>query len=101
MLIERSKLMREMELETRVSLKEEARREEDKRRGSVFKEHQDRFLRARGIVPIDEDAEQVDEDALEAQREVVARIQADEAARILADSILLDRPDRPRAVMRD
>jgi carboxyl-terminal processing protease len=101
MLIERSKLMREMELETRVSLKEEARREEDKRRGSVFKEDQDRFLRARGIVPIDEDAEQVDEDALEAQREVIARIQADEAARILADSILLDRPDRPRAVMRD
>jgi len=101
MLVERSKLMREMELETRVSLNEEARREEDKLRGSVFKEHQDRFLRARGIVPIDDDAEQVDEDALEAQREVMARIQADEAARILADSILLDRPDRPRSVMRD
>ncbi len=101
MLVERSKLMREMESETRVSLNEEARREEDKLRGSVFKEHQDRFLRARGIVPIDDDAEQVDEDALEAQREVMARIQADEAARILADSILLDRPDRPRSVMRD
>jgi carboxyl-terminal processing protease len=51
---------------------------------------------------VDEDSEeQIDEDLLDAQREAIARIQVDEAARILADAILLDRTDRPRAVMRD
>jgi carboxyl-terminal processing protease len=102
MLIERSKLMRDVEAQTHVSLQERARREEDERRGSVFKEQQNSYLRARGIAPVDEDSEeQVDEDLLDAQRETIARIQVDEAARILADAILLDRTDRPRAVMRD
>lgn len=102
MLIERSKLMRDVEAQTHVSLQERARREEDERRGSVFKEQQDSYLRARGIAPVDEDSEeQIDEDLLDAQREAIARIQVDEAARILADAILLDRTDRPRAVMRD
>jgi carboxyl-terminal processing protease len=101
MLIERSKFMRDIEEQTHVSLKEQARREEDERRGSVFKEQQNNYLRARGIAPVDEDDEQVDEDLLEAQSEVIARIQVDEAARILADSILLGRADRTRAVMRD
>jgi carboxyl-terminal processing protease len=101
MLMERSKFMRDIEEQTHVSLKEQARREEDERRGSVFKEQQNNYLRARGIAPVDEDDEQVDEDLLEAQREVIARIQVDEAARILADSILLGRADRTRAVMRD
>ncbi|MCG6983900.1 MAG: carboxy terminal-processing peptidase [Thiocapsa sp.] len=100
LLVERSKLMRDIEAETQVSLREDVRRDEDKRRGSLFKEHQDRFLRARGLTPIDEDADQVDEDALEAQQEVIARIQVNEAARILADSMLLGRADRTRAVMR-
>ncbi len=102
MLIERSKLMRDVEAQTHVSLQERARREEDERRGSVFKEQQNSYLRARGIAPVDEDSEeQIDEDLLDAQREAIARIQVDEAARILADAILLDRTDRPRAVMRD
>jgi carboxyl-terminal processing protease len=102
MLVERSKLMRDVEAQTHVSLNEQARREEDKMRGSVFKEQQNSYLRARGIAPVDEDAEeQIDEDLLDAQREVIARIQVDEAARILADAVLLDRADRPRAVMRD
>jgi carboxyl-terminal processing protease len=102
MLVERSKLMRDVEAQTHVSLNEQARREEDKMRGSVFKEQQNSYLRARGIAPVDEDAEeQIDEDLLDAQREVIARIQVDEAARILADAVLLDRTDRPRAVMRD
>ncbi|WP_373510656.1 carboxy terminal-processing peptidase [Thiocapsa sp.] len=102
MLIERSKLMRDVEAQTHVSLQERARREEDERRGRVFKEQQNSYLRARGIAPVDEDSEeQIDEDLLDAQREAIARIQVDEAARILADAILLDRTDRPRAVMRD
>jgi carboxyl-terminal processing protease len=101
MLVERSKLMRDVEAQTHVSLQEQARREEDKRRGSVFKEQQNAYLRARGIAPVDEDDEQVDEDLLDAQREAIARIQVEEAARILADAVLLDRTERPRAVMRD
>ncbi|UHD18044.1 carboxy terminal-processing peptidase [Thiocapsa bogorovii] len=101
MLVERSKLMRDVEAQTQVSLQEKARRDEDKRRGSVFKEQQDAYLRARGIAPVDEDDEQVDEDLLDAQREAIARIQVEEAARILADAVLLDRTERPRAVMRD
>lgn len=100
LLIERSKLMRDIEAQTHVSLKEEERRNQDERRGSVFEAHQDRFLRARGLTPVDEDEDQVDEDALEAQQEVIARIQVEEAARILADSMLLGRTDRTRAVMR-
>lgn len=102
MLVERSKLMRDVEAQTHVSLQERARREEDERRGSVFKEQQNSYLRARGIAPVDEDSEeQVDEDLLDAQREAIARIQVEEAARILADAVLLERTERPRAVMRD
>ncbi|WP_296804676.1 carboxy terminal-processing peptidase [Thiocapsa sp.] len=101
MLVERSKLMRDVEAQTHVSLQEKARREDDKRRGSVFKEQQNAYLRARGIAPVDEEDEQVDEDLLDAQREAIARIQVEEAARILADAVLLDRTERPRAVMRD
>lgn len=102
MLVERSKLMRDVEAQTHVSLQERARRQEDELRGSVFKEQQNSYLRARGIAPVDEDSdEQVDEDLLDAQREAIARIQVEEAARILADAVLLDRTERPRAVMRD
>ncbi len=101
LLIERSKLMRDIEAQKQVSLNEQARREEDERRGKVFKEQQNSYLLARGIAPVDEDDEGVDEDLLDAQREAIARIQVDEAARILADSILLDRTSQPRAVMRD
>jgi carboxyl-terminal processing protease len=98
MLVARAKLLRELESDTRVSLNERERRDEDKRRSGVFKDLQDGFLRARGLTPVDEDEEQVDEEKLEAQRKVIARIEVDEAARILADSILMN---RPRAVMRN
>jgi carboxyl-terminal processing protease len=101
MLIERGKLMRDVEGQTTVSLNEQARKHEDERRAGAFKELQDSFLRARGITPVDEEEDQIDEDMLDAQREAIARIQAEEAARILADSVLLDRAERPIAVMRD
>lgn len=102
MLTERSRLVREVEDQKRVSLRESERRAEDERRNQRFKADQERFLRARGLKPVDEEADQVDEEALEKQREVIARIEAEEAARILADGILMQRGSTgPRAVMRD
>jgi carboxyl-terminal processing protease len=100
MLTERSKLAREIEDQKQVSLRERDRRAEDDQRNRRFKDDQDRFLRARGVTPVDEEADQVDEEALEAQRELIARIEAEEAARILADGIQMRRGN-PRAVMRD
>jgi len=102
MLTERSRLVREVEDQKQVSLRESERRAEDERRNQRFKADQERFLRARGLTPVDEEADQVDEEALEKQREVIARIEAEEAARILADGILMQRTDNgPRAVMRN
>lgn len=102
MLTERSRLVREVEAQKRVSLREAERRAEDQRRNQRFKADQERFLRARGLKPVDEEADPVDEEALEKQREVIARIEAEEAARILADGIVLQRTQTgPRAVMRD
>ncbi|MTW20190.1 carboxy terminal-processing peptidase [Allochromatium palmeri] len=102
MLTERSRLVREVEEQKQVSLRESERRAEDEQRNQRFKADQEQFLRARGLTPIDEDADQVDEEALEKQREVIARIEAEEAARILADGILMQRGNNgPRAVMRD
>ena len=50
---------------------------------------------------MDDEADDVDDEALEKQQEIVARIQVDEAARILADAIRSLAVGRPRAVMRD
>lgn len=101
MLEHRASAMKEAQEQTLVSLRESDRRSESKRRERLFKNEQDRFLRSRGIIPVDEEAEQVDEEALDAQRDAIARIQVEEAARILADSILSEGADRPRAAMRD
>lgn len=101
MLTERSQLMRENEERTQISLRETERRAEDQQRERTFKDDQQRFLRALGITPVDEDADQIDEDALDAQRKAIARIEVDEAARILIDGVLLERGNLPRAVMRD
>ena len=102
MLTERSRLVREVEDQKQVSLRESERRAADKQRNQRFKADQERFLRARGLTPVDEEADQVDEEALETQHEVIARIEAEEAARILADGILMQRGNNgPRAVMRD
>lgn len=101
MLESRARAMKEAQDQTIVSLRESDRRAESKRRERLFKDEQDRFLRSRGINPVDEDAEQVDEEALDVQRNAIARIQVEEAARVLADSILAEGADRPRAAMRD
>ncbi|MBN2885853.1 MAG: carboxy terminal-processing peptidase [Chromatiaceae bacterium] len=99
LLIERARLMREMEERTQVSLRETDRREQDAALEIAFERHRDDFLRARGLTPVDEEAENVDEEALEAQREVIERIQIEEAARILADSLRLEHVRQPRAAM--
>lgn len=101
MLEKRNQVMREVESQTQVSLRESDRRAEDKRREHAFKEEQDRFLRSKGITPVDEDSDQIDEDALDAQRDAIGRIQVEEAARVLADSILMESAERPRAAMRN
>ena len=101
MLEQRSKAMKEVQDQTRVSLREADRRAESKHRERLVKDEQDRFLRARGITPVDEEADQVDEEPLDAQRDAIAPFQVEEAARILADSILAESVDRPRAAMRN
>jgi carboxyl-terminal processing protease len=67
----------------------------------VLKEQRNQYLRAQGIRPVDEDNEDVDSEAMEKQQEVIARIQAREAARILADALMAQGAVRPRAAMRD
>jgi carboxyl-terminal processing protease len=101
MLTARERILREVDDQTVVSLREEDRRVESKRRERVLKDQRDAFLRAQGIEPVDEDLDDVDQAALEKQQEVIAHIQVKEAARILADAIHLWNPHRPRSVMRD
>jgi carboxyl-terminal processing protease len=102
MLSSRGQLLSEINRQDVVSLRETERRVESERRDKIIKEERDRFLLKRGITPVDEDADDVDEDALEAQQKVIERIQAQEAARILADVISENGGgDRPRAAMRD
>ncbi|NBC47589.1 MAG: tail-specific protease [Gammaproteobacteria bacterium] len=102
MLIAQGRVLSEIEAQDEVSLSERERRAESKRRDEVLKEQKAAFLRARGIEPVDEDADDVDEEALERQQEIIDRILTEEAARILADIIVERRADeRPRAAMRD
>jgi len=102
MLASRGQLLSEINQQDVVSLRETERRVESERRDKIIKEERDRFLLKRGVTPVDEDADDVDEDALEAQQKVIERIQAEEAARILADVISQNGGgDRPRAAMRD
>jgi carboxyl-terminal processing protease len=100
MLTARERVLRELDEQTVVSLKETDRRVESDRREEILKDQRDEFLRKQGITPVDEDAEDVDEEALESQQEVIDRIQVREAANILADS-LGAAVVRPRAAMRD
>lgn len=101
MLNAREKILREADDQTVVSLREEDRRVESKRRERVLKDQRNDFLRAQGFEPVDEEDDDVDEEVLEEQQEIIARIQVTEAARILADAIRLQPSNRPRAVMRD
>lgn len=101
MLTERSKLVRDADEQKQVSLRESDRRNEEQKNEHKFKADQEQFLRSKGMKPVDEDADQVDEDALDAQREAISRIEVKEAARIMVDGIQMQRGSSPRAVMRD
>jgi len=102
MLVSRGQLLSEISKQDVVSLRESERRIESDHRDKILKKERDGFLRARGVEPVDEDADNVDEDALEAQQEIIDRIQTEEAARILADLISETKGDqRPRSAMRD
>lgn len=102
MLARQGRLLTDIENRDLVSLREDERREESERRDQALKEEHAQFLRSQGVEPVDEDADQIDEEALEKQQDIFNAIQVDEAARILADLIQrLGNADRPRAVMRD
>lgn len=101
-LFTQARVLSEIESQDEVSLSERERRAESQRQDKLLEEEQAAFLRARGIEPVDEDADEVDEEALERQQEVIDRILTEEAARILADLITLQQAsERPRAAMRD
>lgn len=100
LLSSQGRILSEIDAQERVTLSEAERRKESERRNRVLKDEKERFLRARGIVPVDDTAEDIDDDALEAQQAVIDRIQSEEAARILADLIVDQRAaGRPRAAM--
>jgi len=101
MLTASESVLRQIDEQTYVSLRESDRRVESKAREKVLKEQRNAFLSAQGITPVDEDAEDVDYAALEKQQEVIARIQTKEAANILADFLRGAAGIRPRAAMRD
>jgi carboxyl-terminal processing protease len=102
LLFTQARVLSEIESQDEVSLSERERRAASQRQDKVLEEEQSGFLRARGIEPVDEDADEVDEEALERQQEVIDRILTEEAARILADLITQEQAsERPRAAMRD
>lgn len=90
MLTDRERVLRELDEEQTVSLKESERRVQADRRDKILKQQRDEFLRAHGENPIDEDAENVDEEVLEQQQKIVEQIQIREAANILADVVRAD-----------
>lgn len=102
LLTAQGRILSEIDGQKTVSLRESERRAESERRDRVLKDEKARFLRTRGVEPVDEEADDVDEEALEAQQRIIDRIQTKEAARILADLISdRDDPARPRAAMSD
>ena len=90
MLTDRERVLRELDDEKTVSLKESDRRIQADRREKILKHQRDEFLRAQGETPIDEEAEDVDEEVMERQQKVVEQIQIREAASILADVVRAD-----------
>jgi carboxyl-terminal processing protease len=90
MLTARERVLRELDDEETVSLKESDRRIQADKREKILKHQRDEFLRAQGETPIDEEADDVDEEVLERQQKVVEQIQIREAASILADVVRAD-----------
>lgn len=100
MLSARENLLQELDDQKTVSLHEKQRQVESDRREKILKEQKNDFLRSQGITPVDTDADEQDEEALEKEREAIGSIQLNEAVRILADYIQFGTSGRPRAAMR-
>lgn len=101
MLLAREKVLQEINDQQVVSLKESERQAETQRRERVLEEQKNAFLRSRGVEPVPPDVEHPDADALEKERDAIAAIELEEAARILADAIRSDDTGSPRAAMRN
>jgi carboxyl-terminal processing protease len=102
MLLARNRVLSELDDQKVVSLREQDRRVETKRREKVLEDDKNAFLRSHGITPVDPDAEHPDEEVLDKERDAIGRIQIDEAARILAEAIRMRSPaTTPKAAMRD
>jgi carboxyl-terminal processing protease len=101
MLLARNRLLTELDEEKVISLREQDRRVETKRREKVLEDDKNAFLRSHGITPVDPDAEHPDEEAMDKEREAIGRIQVNEAARVLADSVRIGSATTPKAAMRD
>jgi carboxyl-terminal processing protease len=101
MLIASERILKEIDDQDSVSLRESERRVESKARERVLKDQRNAYLRSQGIEPVDEDAEDLDDAALEKQQEAISHIQTREAAHILADYLRGAAGERPRAAMRD
>ena len=101
MLLARNRLLTELDEEKVISLREQDRRVETKRREKVLEDDKNAFLRSHGITPVDPDAEHPDEEAIDKEREAIGRIQVNEAARVLADSVRIGSAATPKAAMRD
>lgn len=101
MLVARNRVLTEIDDQKTVSLREQDRRVETKRREKVLEDDKNAFLRSHGITPVDPNAEHPDEEALDKERNAIGRIQIDEAARILTDSIRMGNPATPKAAMRN
>jgi len=101
MLIASERILKEIDDQDSVSLRESDRRIESKARERVLKDQRDAYLRSQGIEPVDDESEDVDDADLEKQQEVISRIQTREAANILADYLRGVGGERPRAAMRD
>lgn len=102
MLNRQGRMLSDIERSEVVSLREDERRAESQRRDQALKAERQAFLRSRGVEPVDEDQDPIDEEALEKQQQVIAAIQIEEAARILADLIRAQgRAERPGAPSRN
>lgn len=103
MLSNQERLLQEMDDLTTLSLNEEVRRTESKNREKRIKEERNRYLLSQGITPREDDEDDedvIDNEADEKERKAIGQIQLNEAARILADYIVEEAQNRPRAAMR-
>ncbi len=103
MLMDRQRVLDELDETKEVSLNEAKRRATSKHREKLLKDQRNAFLRSQGIEPLPTDGDR-DSDAIDSKREeqeqkAIDRIEIREAARILADEIRFTRApkDAPRA----